>query len=94
MTVQKTIIEGISELLYDNEFVVVPGFGGFVSRTERAHYTLNKAVLQPPSKKILFNVQLKQNDGILATWLKDKIACDFIQAGKHIEEFASYCKIT
>lgn len=93
MTIQKTIIEGISELLYNNEFVVVPGFGGFVSRTERSHYSLNRSVIHPPSKKILFNVQLKQNDGILASWLKDKINCDFIQAGKHIEEFASYSKM-
>ncbi len=93
MIVQKTIIQGISELLYNNEFVVVPGFGGFVSRSERAHYSLNKGVLHPPSKKILFNVQLKQNDGILATWLKNTINCDFVEATKHIEEFSSYCKM-
>jgi len=93
MIVQKTIIQGISELLYTHDYVVVPGFGGFVSRNERAHFSLNKGAMFPPAKKILFNVQLKQNDGILAAWLKDRINCDFALATKHIEEFAQYSKM-
>lgn len=93
MNVQKNIINGISELLFNHDYVVVPGFGGFVSRNQLSHYSLNKEVLNPPSKKILFNVQLKQNDGILAAWLKEKISCDFNQANKHIEEFAAHCKV-
>lgn len=93
MNVQKTIINGISELLYTHDFVVVPGFGGFVSRHQLSHYSLNKEVLNPPSKKIMFNIQLKQNDGVLASWLKDEINCDFNQATKHIEEFAAHCKV-
>jgi nucleoid DNA-binding protein len=92
MIVQKTIINGISELLYTHDYVVVPGFGGFVSRHQLAHYSLSKDVLHPPSKKIMFNVQLKQNDGVLASWLKERIDCDFNQATKHIEEFAAHCK--
>lgn len=92
MIVQKTIINGISELLYSHDYVVVPGFGGFVSRHQLAHYSLSKDVLNPPSKKIMFNVQLKQNDGVLASWLKEKINCDFNGATKHIEEFAAHCK--
>ena len=92
MIVQKTIINGISELLYTHDYVVVPGFGGFVSRHQLAHYSLNRDVLNPPSKKILFNVQLKQNDGVLASWLKEKISCDFNAATQHIEEFAAHCK--
>ncbi len=93
MNVQKTIINGISELLYTHDYVVVPGFGGFVSRHQLSHYSLNKEVLNPPSKKIMFNVQLKQNDGILASWLKEKMNCTFEQSAKHIEEFAAQCKI-
>jgi hypothetical protein len=93
MIVQKTIINGISELLYTHDYVVVPGFGGFVSRQQLSHYALNKEVLNPPSKKISFNVQLKQNDGILASWLKEKINCDFTTANKHIDEFAAHCKV-
>jgi hypothetical protein len=93
MIVQKTIINGISELLFTHDYVVVPGFGGFVSRQQLAHYSLNREVIHPPSKKILFNVQLKQNDGILASWLKEKINCDFNQATRHIEEFAAHCKV-
>lgn len=93
MLVQKHIINGISELLYTHDYVVVPGFGGFVSRPQNAHYSLNRETLFPPSKSILFNVQLKQNDGILANWLKDKVNCDFATASKHLEEFALHCKM-
>jgi hypothetical protein len=93
MNIQKTIISGISELLFIHDYVVVPGFGGFVSRQEFAHFSLDKEVLLPPSKKISFNVQLKQNDGILASWLKEKINCDFTSANKHIDEFAAHCKV-
>lgn len=93
MLVQKHIINGISELLYTHDYVVVPGFGGFVTRLQNAHYSLNRETLFPPSKSVLFNVQLKQNDGILANWLKEKINCDFAQASKHLEEFALHCKL-
>ncbi|MBK7666303.1 MAG: hypothetical protein IPJ32_02560 [Sphingobacteriaceae bacterium] len=79
MIVQKAIINGISELLYNHDYVVVPGFGGFVSRNQLSHYSVNKEVLNPPSKKILFNVQLKQNDGILASWLKEKLTAILIK---------------
>ncbi len=93
MTVQNTIIKGISELLYNNDYVVVPGFGGFVSRHQLAHYSVNKGVLHPPAKKIVFNIQLKQNDGVLATWLKDELKCEFKDANIHLDEFSSYCKL-
>lgn len=93
MLVQKAILKGISELLYNHDYVVVPGFGGFVSRSQASHYSLNKEVLFPPSKSIVFNVQLKQNDGVLANWLKEEVKCDFIQATKHLEEFAAHCKM-
>jgi cell division septation protein DedD len=93
MTVQKTIIQGISELLYNNDYVVVPGFGGFVAKHQLAHYSVNKSVLHPPSKKVLFNIQLKQNDGILAGWLKEKLNCDFNEVNKHLEEFSNYSKM-
>ncbi|MGZ3931312.1 MAG: SPOR domain-containing protein, partial [Bacteroidia bacterium] len=56
-----------------------------------AHYSLNKGVLHPPSKKVLFNVQLKQNDGILAGWLKERLSCDFAEVNRHLADFAAYC---
>jgi hypothetical protein len=93
MTVQKTIIQGISELLYNNDYVVVPGFGGFVAKHQLAYYSVSKSVLHPPSKKVLFNIQLKQNDGILAGWLKEKLNCDFNEVNKHLEEFSNYSKM-
>ena len=93
MLIQKTIIDGISELLFTHDYVVVPGFGGFVSRPRHSHFSLNGEVLFPPSKTIVFNVQLKQNDGVLANWLMEKARCPFAEAVKHIEEFSLHCKM-
>src|SRR5574343_453653 len=93
MLIQKTIIDGISELLYTHDYVVVPGFGGFVSRPRHSHFSLSGEALFPPSKTIVFNVQLKQNDGVLANWLMEKAECSFAEAVKHIEEFSLHCKM-
>lgn len=55
----------IEWLLQDNDCVIVPGLGGFIT-----HYTPAKRVPQencflPPTRIIGFNPQLKLNDGLL-----------------------------
>jgi hypothetical protein len=49
------------------------------------------AALLPPSKKLGFNKQLRQNDGVLLNWLQNELACDHAAALNHLEEFADYC---
>jgi cell division septation protein DedD len=57
----------ISELLYDHDCVIIPGFGGFIGNYLSARIHPLHSTFLPPSKSILFNINLKHNDGLLAS---------------------------
>lgn len=59
----------ISDLLKQHNCVIVPEFGGFIASYESAWINRNRSIIFPPSKKVLFNESLKQNDGLLANEL-------------------------
>lgn len=59
----------ISDLLYRYECVIVPGFGGFVTRKIPSKIDEKTHSFYPPSKQVTFNSQLKNNDGLLANYL-------------------------
>ncbi len=91
MNIQERIIKGIVELLHKHDFLVIPGFGGFVLKAQPAFFTGSGTALLPPSKKLGFNKQLRQNDGVLLNWLSKELICDSSMALGHIDEFADYC---
>ncbi len=66
----------ISELLFDHDCVIVPSFGGFLASYHHAQIHSSQHTFYPPSKKIAFNIFLKQNDGLLANHISghDKIS--------------------
>lgn len=90
MTTQQTIINGIKQLLYQHDFLVVPGFGGFVLKSSPARFHANGMVL-PPMKTVGFNIRLQQDDGVLRSWLSDKLTCAPSEASLHLKDFADYC---
>lgn len=55
----------ISELLSEHDYVVLPGFGGFVPEYIPSKYNPGQEWIDPPSRKITFHPSLKMNDGIL-----------------------------
>jgi nucleoid DNA-binding protein len=55
----------IKELLDDHDYVVLPGFGAFILNITEARFVEKNTRLLPPSRKISFNPDIKQNDGIL-----------------------------
>ncbi len=89
MNVQQTIIKGIRELLFFHNYLVLPDFGGFVLKTSPAH--IGSSQILPPAKTISFNAQLRQNDGLLASWLQEKLSCTAPQALAHLHDFTGYC---
>lgn len=56
----------ITELLYEHDCVIVPGFGGFLANYTSAKIHPTQHLFSPPSKHIVFNKNLKNNDGLLA----------------------------
>ena len=62
---KKTIDTYISELLFLHDCVIIPEFGGFVGNNKSAVLNKNTNTIYPPSKDILFNKNLRKNDGLL-----------------------------
>jgi len=56
----------ISDLLFEYDCVIIPGFGGFIGNYMPARIQATYHTFFPPYKSILFNSNLKQNDGLLA----------------------------
>ena len=55
----------IKELLQLHDCVILPNLGGFVAQYSPANFDEKKSVFSPPDKQILFNKNLKNNDGLL-----------------------------
>jgi hypothetical protein len=79
----------ISELLYDYDCVIVPNFGGFVSNYAPAKIHPVQHTFSPPFKRVVFNKNLKNNDGLLANHIAANLNTGFPEALKHIDHFVS-----
>lgn len=77
----------ITDLLYDHDCVIIPGFGGFVSSYASATINRDKNHFKPPFKKILFNCRLKSNDGILANYIAQQESISYTNAMNLIRRF-------
>jgi len=88
----KNVEQYISELLFEHDCVIIPAFGGFVARAALAYFAKTGNVLLPPSKSIVFNKNLANNDGLLAGHIMQKENATYQQATTIIENFVSHCK--
>ena len=61
----------IKELLFRYDCVIVPNLGAFLTQKISATIDENTGEFTPPSKRLSFNSQLKENDGILANHLSE-----------------------
>jgi len=77
----------IGELLYEHDCVIVPSFGGFVANYASAKINAAKHSFSPPSKNLVFNKNLKTNDGLLANHIAVAGKSNYPQALKYIHEF-------
>ena len=78
----------ISELLFLYDCVIVPEFGGFVGNRKSAQLNKTTGALIPPSKQILFNPNLKTNDGLLSTYIADQEGISQNIVKENLELFA------
>lgn len=59
----------ISDLLYRYECVILPEFGAFLTQYQSARVHQTTHAFYPPQKKLSFNSQLVDNDGLLANYI-------------------------
>ena len=74
----------LKELLNDNECVIIPEFGAFISKRHSATIDYANHSFIPPFKEIVFNNKLTNNDEILV---------DFISKKENISKEGSLTKI-
>ncbi|BAV94468.1 HU domain-containing protein [Ichthyobacterium seriolicida] len=77
----------ISELLYSYECVIVPNFGGFLTKEHQAVLDELSGTITPPTKKISFNINIKQSDGLLINYISRQrgISYSDASAGVNLE---------
>ena len=85
----KTVKHYISELLFLHDCVILPNFGGFVGNPQSAKLNKTTGILSPPSKQILFNTNLKTNDGLLITHISNQEGITQEQAKTEVENYAT-----
>lgn len=66
---KKTVENYISDLLYLEDCIIIPDFGGFIVNYKPAVINKKNGEIEAPSKSILFNNQLVTNDGLLANYI-------------------------
>ena len=76
----------IEILLLDNECVIVPDLGGFITHYQPAHYEESEGLFVPPVRTVGFNSQLTMNDGLLIQSYMQAYHTDFSDAARIISE--------
>lgn len=84
----------IEILLLDNDCVIVPELGGFITHYQPAHYEEAEGMYLPPVRTVGFNPQLTMNDGLLTQSYMQAYHTDFPDAVRKIAEKVESLKET
>ena len=79
----------IKELLYNNDCVIIPELGGFVTSYQSSQIHPIKHHFAPPSKRIAFNQKLVLNDGLLISYIANAGKTSIQNATEQVDKFVS-----
>ena len=77
------------ELLKDNECVIVPEFGAFISKRHSATIDYANHRFMPPYKELVFNNKLTNNDDLLVNYISQKENVSNEEALAKIQKFVN-----
>ena len=83
-----TIEKQITDLLKEQDCVIVAGLGGFIANYIPASINPVTHVFTPPSRQVAFNVALRNNDGVLANHMVRTLDISYADAVAQIEQQA------
>ena len=86
------IAKHISDLLYNNDTVIVPGLGGIVASYQHATFDHVQGLIHPPSKRLSFNENLQLNDGLLVDYIKRQNKISLKESVDAISRFVEITK--
>ncbi len=84
------IDKSIAELLFNHNCVIIPGFGALVGNRVAANLDENKNTFYPPYKKLVFNVQLQMNDGLLVQEFSKHLLLSFEEAELRLNDVVKH----
>ena len=82
----QTIWNSVKELLHKHDCVIMPNFGGFVCNPENARIDQVSHIITPPARRVMFNQNLKSNDGLLAQTVAQNNGITYNDALKAIDD--------
>lgn len=80
----------ISDLLYRYECVILPGFGAFLTQIQPAQIHSTTHAFYPPKKKLSFNGQLTDSDGLLANYIAKTEMIPHEEASNRIKTYVRF----
>ncbi len=83
------ITQHISRLLLEHDCVIVPGLGGFVGNYQPAKIHPTSYIFNSPSKSIAFNVNLRNNDGLLLSSIIEEEKLSLQSAESELKSFVA-----
>lgn len=75
----------IERLLLEQDYVFVPGVGGFVSQVVNSAHHADDGVFLPMQREVAFNASLRHNDGLLAESYMRAYGTDYGEARRMLE---------
>ena len=78
----------ISELLFDHDCVILPGVGGFLTNYSGARIHPVRHSFQPASRTLVFNANLRTNDGLLIDYVSRKEGIPYQEASVKVNDYA------
>jgi nucleoid DNA-binding protein len=87
-----TVQNHIKELLFEQDCVVIPDFGGFITNFDCAKINSTNRFIAPPQKWLAFNALLKNDDGLLSNYISKEENISLSQASLKIKTFVEDTK--
>jgi cell division septation protein DedD len=70
----------------------MPNFGGFVCNPENARIDQVSHIITPPARRVMFNQNLKTNDGLLAQFVAQNFGLTYSEALRAIDDIVNEFK--
>lgn len=83
----------LKALLYQNDFVTIPELGSFVLAYNTSNIDYTEGLINPPTKKILFNSNIFKNDGLLVNYIAEAENISIEEAEEFICKLAEGVKL-
>lgn len=88
------IIKAVHTLLFKYNCVIIPGFGGVVTNYRSAEIHPIKNTFSPPKKRLAFNENLVESDGLLASFVASEKSMSIADAENEISTYVKQIKNT